>query len=341
MKLSEWKKLLVIIDRIEIECLDENAMLVQIVQELKKEGTQENQERIKAMLAYLRAQGWLKDTRHGLDLIPCAGILARAGAQSELEAMALFACFYMEAPNVWQCLFHDGLKMQEMRSLLGSMCFDLCMQSILFSNHQTCYRMQEALRDDLFAIQQECESGYLVPPTLCACFASDLFAQTMMDAEYKNEHCEMIAYPYHQQIIARMPKRGIPCDRKSSKALQAFYKDTLFHEFNHTCALCEIDFPPLLIGSHIKPFRDCAHLYEAIDHHNGLLLCRNHDILFDQGYFSFDEKGNLCIAQVLHKQAANSVYHLPLHHRLDATLLQKERQLFLQYHYEHIFLDAK
>ena len=46
-------------------------------------------------------------------------------------------------------------------------------------------------------------------------------------------------------------------------------------------------------------FRDCAHIYEAIDHDNGLLLCRNHDYLFDQGYFTFDENGYIIFSEEL------------------------------------------
>lgn len=89
----------------------------------------------------------------------------------------------------------------------------------------------------------------------------------------------MLNYKYKQTILSIIPRRGIPHDRDETKALQSFYKDTLFHEFDHACPLCGINIPHMLIASHIKPFRDCAHIYEAIDHNNGLLLCRNHDYL--------------------------------------------------------------
>jgi predicted restriction endonuclease len=63
------------------------------------------------------------------------------------------------------------------------------------------------------------------------------------------------------------------------------------HEFDHQCPICGTNIPAMLIASHIKPFRDCAHIFECADHNNGLLLCRNHDYLFDQGYFSLNEDG--------------------------------------------------
>ena len=97
----------------------------------------------------------------------------------------------------------------------------------------------------------------------------------------------------------------------------------------------------MLIASHIKPFRDCAHIYEAIDHNNGLLLCRNHDYLFDQGYFTFDENGYILLSkQLLEKEDLNTSYAIQKNYRLPEQYLTKERKLFLQYHKEHIFLDS-
>ena len=49
-----------------------------------------------------------------------------------------------------------------------------------------------------------------------------------------------------------------------------------------------------------KPFRDCAHIYETATHDNGLLLCRNHDFLFDQGYIMFlTSDGTIIISKAL------------------------------------------
>ena len=66
-------------------------------------------------------------------------------------------------------------------------------------------------------------------------------------------------------LLKIMPKRGIPTNRDISKDLQVFFKDTLMHEFDRTCPICGIHMPHKLIASHIKPFRDCAHIFEAAD----------------------------------------------------------------------------
>ncbi len=58
------------------------------------------------------------------------------------------------------------------------------------------------------------------------------------------------------------------------------------------CAICSIDVEDFLIASHIKPWKDC-NSNERLDINNGLLLCPNHDWLFDKGYISFEENGNI------------------------------------------------
>ncbi|MFD1781630.1 HNH endonuclease [Fredinandcohnia salidurans] len=38
---------------------------------------------------------------------------------------------------------------------------------------------------------------------------------------------------------------------------------------------------------------------ERLDVDNGLLLCPNHDALFDKGFISFDENGRIIISKIL------------------------------------------
>ena len=61
------------------------------------------------------------------------------------------------------------------------------------------------------------------------------------------------------------------------------------------CAVCPVDVEDFLIASHIKPWRDC-NSNERLDLNNGLLLCPNHDWLFDRGYISFGDNGYIMIS---------------------------------------------
>ena len=53
-----------------------------------------------------------------------------------------------------------------------------------------------------------------------------------------------------------------------------------------------------LIASHIKPWHQSEN-QERLDVNNGLLLCPNHDAVFDKGYISFDIYGNILISTSL------------------------------------------
>ncbi|WP_237562961.1 HNH endonuclease [Bacillus dakarensis] len=74
---------------------------------------------------------------------------------------------------------------------------------------------------------------------------------------------------------------------------QQQFKRTLLERSNK-CALCEIE-EPFLIASHIKPWNKCTD-EERLNSNNGLLLCPNHDILFDRGYITFNEHGLIKIS---------------------------------------------
>ena len=150
---------------------------------------------------------------------------------------------------------------------------------------------------------------------------------------YKNEDRTIVPLKNRDFLYNVMPKKGIPTNRDISKDLQVYFKDTLMHEFDRTCPICGIHMPHMLIASHIKPFRDCAHIFEAADHNNGLLLCRNHDFLFDQGYISYQDDGTLIISKHLKH---------PEHYNLkdlNPKYMSENRKLYMDYHRKHIFQD--
>lgn len=58
------------------------------------------------------------------------------------------------------------------------------------------------------------------------------------------------------------------------------------------CEICGVSNKQFLIASHIKPWNKSDDT-ERLDHNNGLLLCPNHDALFDKGYISFNNDGSI------------------------------------------------
>ncbi|MCI2882010.1 HNH endonuclease [Staphylococcus hominis] len=76
------------------------------------------------------------------------------------------------------------------------------------------------------------------------------------------------------------------------------------------CEICGIDYPFLLIASHIIPwskvkeYKDFYELGNQIrgDLNNTLLLCETHDKLFDRHYISFDINGKIMISENIRKE---------------------------------------
>ena len=74
-----------------------------------------------------------------------------------------------------------------------------------------------------------------------------------------------------------------------------------------------------LVASHCKSWRECANAYERLDGENGLMLTPTIDHLFDRGFISFENNGELLISPVadlvsLDKmQPRHTVFINPLH----------------------------
>jgi hypothetical protein len=62
------------------------------------------------------------------------------------------------------------------------------------------------------------------------------------------------------------------------------------------CRLTGITNPSLLKASHIKPWRSCETAQERLDGMNGLLLTPDADHLFDRGFISFRDEGEVLVS---------------------------------------------
>jgi hypothetical protein len=70
----------------------------------------------------------------------------------------------------------------------------------------------------------------------------------------------------------------------------------------HQCNLCDITTTSVLRASHIKEWSESSR-EERIDANNGLLLCANHDALFDRHQISFNpESGDICISDSINSE---------------------------------------
>lgn len=119
--------------------------------------------------------------------------------------------------------------------------------------------------------------------------------------------------------------------------LQKKYKNNLSIKQNHKCVICGISTSEMLLGSHIKEASKC-NVTEKADIQNGLLLCANHDKLFDRHLISFNpESGLIQINEKMIKDGLDFL-NLDKNFTLPSYLLTPERVKYLKIHY-NIFLD--
>jgi len=98
------------------------------------------------------------------------------------------------------------------------------------------------------------------------------------------------------------------------------------------CAVTGYKTPTMLIASHIKPWRD-SNNHERLDTYNGLLLTPNLDKAFDNGFISFDSKGNILISEVF-----ESPKILGIEANLNIKFENAHRR-YLEYHRDVVFLN--
>ena len=100
-----------------------------------------------------------------------------------------------------------------------------------------------------------------------------------------------------------------------------------------SCPLTGLDIQPLLIASHIKPWRDCNDDNERLDQHNGLMLAPNIDALFDSGLITFESDGKIRISKRLSKENLLRLGISP-----DAALeIHTDSEKYFKWHRKEIF----
>lgn len=113
--------------------------------------------------------------------------------------------------------------------------------------------------------------------------------------------------------------------------LQRIYKQQLQKEsmdiFGRVKCMVEKLEYPVLIASHIKPFRS-SNDDEAFDPNNGLLLSKTLDSLFDLNYISFADDGSI----IFYKRVPEDVKQFWKTYKLDKRFINSERLGYLAYH---------
>jgi putative restriction endonuclease len=118
---------------------------------------------------------------------------------------------------------------------------------------------------------------------------------------------------------------------------QNLFRSALLDFFGGRCCVTGLALPELLRASHIKPWADCLSDEERLDVFNGLLLAPNLDALFDGGWISFGEAGDLLVSARLPDDAGKS---LGVSRAWRIESLSPGHRRYLAYHRERVFRRA-
>jgi hypothetical protein len=99
------------------------------------------------------------------------------------------------------------------------------------------------------------------------------------------------------------------------------------------CRVTGVSNKSLLIASHMKPWKDSTN-EERLDGHNGLLLAPHIDKLFDKGWISFSDEGQLLISPKLTEPILQS-WHI--HESITVGAFSKKQRQYLAYHRNNVF----
>ena len=86
---------------------------------------------------------------------------------------------------------------------------------------------------------------------------------------------------------------------------QGKYRRSLI-KYWKSCPITNCEHPSLLRASHIKPWQ-YSNNTEKLDMYNGILLSPNYDLLFDQGFITFDNSGRIKLSNILNTNAISTL----------------------------------
>lgn len=162
--------------------------------------------------------------------------------------------------------------------------------------HYVAVLIPRELCDNLYSITNTHGNQNVNYPVLNPSYTPQLARQIQYDIVAREMNYDYVAAKTLQDTLNGNPLAGIDIEKiVKARVSQGAFRRLLLLE-RHQCNLCDITTTSVLRASHIKEWSECSR-QERIDANNGLLLCANHDALFDRHQISFDPNtGDICIS---------------------------------------------
>lgn len=137
----------------------------------------------------------------------------------------------------------------------------------------------------------------------------------------------------HESGISETTRRALVLARRG----QGLFKERVY-DYEKACRITKVNNPTHLIASHIKPWRESDD-EERLAPGNGLMLTPSIDHLFDRGFISFADEGDLIVSPIADTESLKKM-------GVDTDVIKtvgtfnSDQQHFLNYHREEILLQS-
>lgn len=146
--------------------------------------------------------------------------------------------------------------------------------------------------------------------------------------EWEERECEQISA---DRSLGETEKHALIKARRG----QGLFRQNVGH-IEHFCRVTRVDRAEHLIASHIKPWRESDN-QERLFEGNGLLLTPTIDHLFDRGFISFENNGELLVSPVADKESLKRM-GIPVERVLNVGGFAQPQCEFLDFHRQKVFL---
>ena len=139
---------------------------------------------------------------------------------------------------------------------------------------------------------------------------------------------------YSDSALAETERQALVTARRG----QGIFKKNVM-QIERCCRITKVDRIEHLRASHCKPWRD-ANNQERLDGENGLLLTPNADHLFDRGFISFADDGEVLISPVAHLESLERM-GVSLQEGLNVGRFTDRQHRYLAFHRDSVFLESR
>lgn len=119
---------------------------------------------------------------------------------------------------------------------------------------------------------------------------------------------------------------------------QGIFRDNV-RSIEHACRITRVERMEHLIASHIQPWRDSSN-EERLDGENGLLLTPTVDHLFDKGFISFENAGQLIVSPVADPVSLKRM-GIDREARANVGAFSEGQRRYLEFHRENVLRMAR